>query len=159
MGNKIIETSIKGVELLRLEILQASGGQVMKMLEKGNPLVPDFPGGIGEIYFSEVLPKAVKAWKMHQKQTQRLAVPMGEIKVALYDMRAASPSLQVIEVLGLGRPDTYNLLIIPPGVWYGFQSMNNAPALICNCPDLPHDPAECETAPWDSPNIPFKWDV
>lgn len=74
------------------------------------------------MYFSEVEPGCVKAWKCHTRQTQRFAVPVGQLKIVLYDDRPESPTRgRIMEVL-LGRPDNYALLQIPPRVWYGFTA-------------------------------------
>lgn len=65
------------------------------------------------MYFSEVEPGCVKAWKCHTRQTQRFAVPVGQLKIVLYDDRPESPTRgRIMEVL-LGRPDNYALLQIP----------------------------------------------
>ena len=62
------------------------------------------------MYFSEVEPGCVKAWKCHTRQTQRFAVPVGQLKIVLYDDRPESPTRgRIMEVL-LGRPDNYALL-------------------------------------------------
>ncbi|MDE5833262.1 MAG: dTDP-4-dehydrorhamnose 3,5-epimerase [Desulfovibrio sp.] len=156
-NSKIRLPLIKDVELFSLAVISAPGGDVMRMLRPDAPIQPKFPEGIGEVYFSEILPDQVKAWKMHTEQTQRLAVPCGQIRIALYDMRAASPTLRVLDVLDLGRPGDYNMLVIPPGIWYGFRCASAQPALVCNCPDRPHDPAECQRAPADTPDIPYIW--
>lgn len=88
------------------------------------------------MYFSEVEPGCVKAWKCHTRQTQRFAVPVGQLKIVLYDDRPESPTRgRIMEVL-LGRPDNYALLQIPPRVWYGFTAAGSVPAVICNCPDI-----------------------
>jgi dTDP-4-dehydrorhamnose 3,5-epimerase len=46
---------------------------------------------------------------------------------------------------------------IPPQVWYGFNCISEAPALIANCADLPHDPSEGETRPITDATIPYSW--
>lgn len=153
------DIGIEGALLQPLEIFETPGGPVLRMLRPDSPLLPVFPRGFGEIYFSEVLPGAVKAWKMHKRQTQLFAVPMGAIRIVLYDMRAESRTLRVMSELVLGRPDNYRLLRIPAGVWYGFCATSPGPALICNCADIVHDPAECERAPMDTPDIPYSWNV
>ena len=60
-----------------------------------------------------------------------------------------------LEEYVLGRPDAYRLLCIPPRVWYGFAALGDTPALLCNCPDLPHDPAEALRR--DISEIPYRW--
>ena len=93
------------------------------MLRPDSPLLPDFSKGFGEIYFSEVLPGHVKAWKRHTCQTQHFAVPSGLLKIVLYDDRPDSATRGVLCELALGRPEHYGLLRIPVNVWYGFTAM------------------------------------
>ena len=129
---------IEGLVTLDLKVIPTVGGPVLHMLRSDSPLFT----GFGELYFSEVEPGAVKAWKQHTLQTQLFAVPAGQLKVVVFDDRPQSPTRgQHCEVL-LGRPHNYKLLRIPPLLWYGFTAVSNTPALICNCADLPHDPAE-----------------
>jgi dTDP-4-dehydrorhamnose 3,5-epimerase len=111
----------------------------------------------GECYFSEVLPGAIKAWKRHRVQTQHLAVPVGRIRLVIYDDRVSSPTQGNFQVLELGRPDAYVRLVIPPGLWYGFACISVTPALLANCADLPHDPAESELWPANDSRIPYAW--
>ncbi|MDE7242182.1 dTDP-4-dehydrorhamnose 3,5-epimerase family protein [Desulfovibrio sp.] len=157
MDGEPTTTGIEGALFQPLRVIPTPGGPVLHMLRAGSPLLPDFAGGFGEIYFSEVLPGAVKAWKRHKRQTQLFAVPAGLLHIVLYDDRPASPTRGALVERRLGRPDDYGLLRIPPLVWYGFTAVGDAPALICNCADLPHDPAEGERTAPDDPAIPYAW--
>lgn len=152
-----LTTAIAGVLLQPLKIITAEGGPVLHLLRSACGFFPAFPCGIGEIYFSELLPDSVKAWKRHSLQNQHFAVPAGLIRVVLYDRRDNSPTFGKLEVLQLGRPHNYNLLRVPHGIWYGFQCLSTQPALICNCTDLPHDPAESEKQPSAWAEIPWQW--
>lgn len=144
---------IAGAVLAELSVIPTPGGPVLHMLRADSPLFM----GLGEVYFSEVEPGAVKAWKRHLRMTQHFAVPVGLMRIVLHDDRPDSPTRgNTAEVL-LGRPDHYRLLRIPPLVWYGFTAESQGPALICNCADLPHDPAESERAGLDDPRIPYHW--
>lgn len=147
--------AIAGAVLAELKVIPTPGGPVMHMLRADSPLFL----GFGEVYFSEVAPGAVKAWKRHSRLTQHFAVPAGLLKVVLYDDREDSSTRgQTAEYL-LGRPDHYRLLRIPPLVWYGFTALGQAPALVCNCTDAPHDPAESERIDPADPRIPFRFDA
>lgn len=148
-------TTIAGVWLQPLGIIQTEGGPVLHMLKQGYALTPE--SRYGEIYFSEIFPGCVKAWKRHKRQTQLFAVPAGEIRISLYDTRTDSPTFGNIFSTQLGRPDNYRLLSIPPDVWYGFKAISSISALICNCADLPHDPREAERLPPNSDLIPYSW--
>jgi len=111
----------------------------------------------GECYFSEMLPGAVKAWKRHREQTQHLAVPVGRVRFVVYDDREESPSRGILDIIELGRPDDYHRLCIPKGLWYGFTCLSDKPALIANCADRPHEPADAELRLVDDTRIPFQW--
>ncbi len=145
---------IAGAVLADLKVIPTPGGPVLHMLRADSPLFM----GLGEIYFSEVEPGAVKAWKRHLRMTQHFAVPVGLLKVVLHDDRPDSPTRGSTAEYLLGRPDHYRLLRIPPLVWYGFTAVGPVPALVCNCADLAHDPVESERAGLDDPRIPFGWE-
>ena len=118
---------------------------------------PEF-SQFGECYFSEVLPGAIKAWKLHSLQTQNLAVPIGRLKIVLFDRRVSSDTYDKIQILEMGRPDKYFRLLIPPGICYGFKCIGTDKALIVNCADIPHRPDESLIYPINSNEIPYTWD-
>ncbi len=147
------QSLIQGVTLTELRQINDERGAVLHMLRHDAPEFTRF----GECYFSEVFPGAIKAWKRHQRQTQILAVPVGRIRMALYDDRESSPTRGKLQVLELGRPDAYCRIQIPPHLWYGFSGLGSSPALLVNCADLVHDPAESDNRPVDDPSIPYRW--
>lgn len=142
--------AIHGVTLTPRKVIWDQRGAVLHFLRRDDPAFSAF----GEVYFSETLPGVVKAWKRHQRMTQCFIVPAGRMRFVLHDDRANSPSQGRTEEVVLGRPDAYALLRVPPLVWYGFAAVGNQPALIANCSDLPHDPAESETRPHNDPSMP-----
>ena len=129
-------------------------GKVMHMLRCDSPLFKQF----GEVYFSLVHLGVVKAWKRHLKMTQHFAVPVGQIKLVLYDDRKDSTTSNQLEVHELGESN-YSLLVIPPLVWYGFQGISKESALIGNCTDIPHDPDESERLDLKNDVIPYHWEA
>ncbi len=139
--------------MTQLRQINDERGSVLHMLRSDAPEFTRF----GECYFSEILPNAVKAWKRHQTQTQNLAVPVGRLRMVIYDDRESSATRGQMQVLELGRPDAYVRLRIPPGLWYGFSCISKTSALLVNCADLPHSVAESELRPIDDPRIPYCW--
>lgn len=131
---------IDGLVMTPLRELADARGAVLHMLRAD---APPFRG-FGECYFSEIKPGIIKGWKRHRLQTQNLAVPHGRVRFAVFDNRESSRTTGRLELIELGRPDAYRLLSIPPMLWYVFACISATPALIANCTDVPHDPAESE---------------
>ena len=73
---KLSTGHFQGVEIHKLKRISVKGGDVQHYLKSTDPGFLEF----GEIYFSRVDFKEVKAWKRHRKMTLNLAVPVGEVK-------------------------------------------------------------------------------
>ena len=148
-----VKSDLESVIITELRQVCDERGAVLHMLRMD---APEF-AGFGECYFSEVFPGAIKAWKRHRVQTQTLAVPVGRLRMVLYDDRDISSTRGRIEVLELGRPDAYMRLQIPPGLWYGFTCLSDSPAIVANCANKIHDPLESDMRPMDDRRIPYRW--
>lgn len=151
--NNAIKSKIEGVVISSLKQIEDERGAVLHMLRSDSPLFSKF----GEMYFSLLNLGVVKAWKRHKVMTQRIAVPLGRVRLVLFDDRPKSSTKDKIEEVILGRPDRYYLVSIPPLVWYGFRGISKMPALLANCPDLPHDDNELEKLAVSNDYIPYDW--
>jgi dTDP-4-dehydrorhamnose 3,5-epimerase len=145
------ESPIDGVTVTPLPPKQSSHGTLLHMLRCDENGFYRF----GEVYFSEILPGVVKAWKRHKLQTQNFVVPSGDVRVALLDSRESSLTQGRMEIFDLGRTKGYFRLSIPPMIHYGFQCIGDGPALLANCTDIPHDPAEGEIFSEDVVGVRF----
>lgn len=143
---------IDGIELLPLKVLRDDRGAVMHMMRTDSPAFKSF----GEVYFSQVKKGVVKAWKKHLEMTQNLAVPVGEVRIVLYDDRPRSLTRGRVQEIKFGE-NNYSLLKIPPHIWYGFQGMNDGFALIANCTDIPFRENEVVRADLAQGPITFQW--
>lgn len=143
---------IAGVQLIPLQQFPDQRGVVYHMLRVTDPHFR----GFGEIYFSSVYPGVVKAWKNHRRATVHYACVSGRLKMVLYDARPGSASHgEVMEITM--SPDDYRLVIVPPGVWNGFQGLSEPQALLANCSTEPFDPAEFERLDPQAKEIPYQW--
>ena len=143
---------IEGVLIKPLSVFSDGRGKVMQMLRSDAPFFKHF----GEVYFSIVNPGIVKGWKRHLKMTQHFAVPVGNIKLVFYDNRENSSTNGEIQEIFIGTKN-YQLVRIPPLVWYSFKAMGSKFALITNCTDLPHDPNEVINIDSFDKRIPYDW--
>ena len=130
---------IEGVQIIPLRQIADDRGKVMHMLRADSPYFNSF----GEIYFSTVLPGVVKAWHFHKKMILNYAVPIGMIKLVLYDSREGSVTKGEVQEIFIGQ-DNYSLVIIPAMIWNGFQGIGEDAAYVANCSTIPHEPDEVD---------------
>ena len=155
MSSHTSPSLIDGVVVYPLRQIPDERGKVMHMLKAGDAHFR----GFGEIYFSMVMPGAVKGWHLHQRMVINYAVPIGHIKLVLFDNREGSRSKGVIEEHFLG-PDNYLLVQVPAFVWNGFKGYGSEPALVANCASIPHDPDEIERLdPMNNDVVPYDWSL
>lgn len=145
---------ISGVSVLPLKKIVDQRGMVLHMLRSDAEYFERF----GEIYFSYVNPGVVKGWKRHMIMSQNFAVPVGEIKLVLFDDRKNSETRGVFQEVILGL-DNYQLLHVPSDIWYSFGCLSAHAAMIANCASHGHDPAESEQRDLFSPLIPYTWNI
>ena len=143
---------IEGIQISPLKKHVDERGMLFHMMRKDFDIFKEF----GEVYFSFTNPGIIKGWKKHLKMTQNFAVPIGEIKLVLFDGRKSSKSYRKINELKLS-PENYQLVTIPPNIWYSFQATSKIPGMIANCTNIPHDPEETHSKELDSPEIPYNW--
>ncbi len=145
---------IDGVLVVPLRQICDARGKIMHMLRADAEHFTAF----GECYFSSTYPGVIKAWHQHTRQTQNYAVPVGMVKLVLYDRRPDSPTRGQLQELCIGEWN-YVLVSIPVGVVYGFQCVGERTALLCNCPDKSHEVNEGIAIDRFSGEIPYDWGV
>ena len=145
---------IDGVVITPLKQFPDERGKIMHMLRADDPQFERF----GEIYFSMIYPGVIKGWHLHTKMTLNYAVIVGMVKLVLYDPRPSSPTKGEVQEIFLGEQN-YLRVKIPPGLYNGYKGIGMVPAIVANCPTLPHDPAEMERLDPFSKDIPYTWDL
>lgn len=145
---------IDGVSVIPLKQIPDERGKIMHMLRADDPHFDRF----GEIYFSVVYPGVIKGWHLHTKMTLNYAVPVGMIKLVLYDDRENSSTKGQLVELFIGE-DNYCLVKIPPRLWNGFKGIGTKPAVVANCATVPHDPNEIIRVDPFSSKIPYNWEL
>ena len=131
MGLQVIQK----YKLTPLEKINLSKGNLMKFIDKKNKNFKKF----GEVYFSLIKSKSVKAWKMHKKMTLNIAVPIGNVRFVILENN--NNEILKISEIKIGQ-NNYKLLTIPPNTWYGFQGISKNTSLIVNLTNILHDENE-----------------
>jgi len=143
---------IDGVRIVPLRQLRDERGAIFHMLRADDPAFE----GFGEIYFSFVRPGWVKGWHLHRAMTLNYAVPVGRVRLVLYDDRDGSPTRGAVQEIEMGE-DQYVRVRVPAGVWNGFRGESESDAMVANCATLPHEPNEIVRIAPDDPRVPYKW--
>ena len=128
---------IEGVQITKLNKIDDDRGSILTMLRSDSKVFESF----GEIYFSTIFNKAIKAWHLHQKAILNYACIKGKVKLVLYDDREGSKTYKNHQELILS-PDNYFMVTIPPLIWNGFQGIDINESIIANCMSFPHDEKE-----------------
>lgn len=145
---------IDGVKLKSLKVAADERGHLMEIMRNDEPPFECF----GQVYLTTNYPGVVKAWHLHQKQTDHICCIKGMIKVVLYDARCGSPTEGEINEFFIGE---YNpcLISVPPGIYHGWKGISEEEAYVISVPTEPYnyaDPDEFRLPP-DTPDIPYEW--
>ncbi|MBF5003507.1 cupin domain-containing protein [Diaphorobacter caeni] len=146
---------IHGVQSKQITNVLTDDGSLTEIYRKDWQL-DDLP--VEQIFQKIMSPGSVSAWHAHRRATDRLFCGYGRVKVVLYDARKHSPTQGLLTVhrLALERP---TLLVVPPGIWHGVQTVSDSPAIVINAVDIAYsyeDPDHWRLPP-DSPEIPYQF--
>jgi dTDP-4-dehydrorhamnose 3,5-epimerase len=145
---------IAGVEVVELRRFHDDGGAMTELGRLTGGVHRDLPGfEVRQVNFSEMEPGAIKAFHLHQRQTDVWFIPPGsKMLVVLGDVRKGSASDGVTQRLVLGD-GTSRLVRIPPGVAHGVRNLATTRGQIIYFVDnqFDADPARCDEGrlPWD----------
>lgn len=145
---------IEGVRITPLRQIPDERGKVMHMLRADDPHFDRF----GEIYFSTIYQGVIKGWHLHERMTINYAVPVGAIKLVLFDDRKDSKTRGEVQEVFVGEGN-YALVTVPPLVWNGFKGITAPYSVVANCATIPHDPTEIVRLDPLSSKIPYDWNL
>ncbi len=146
---------IEGVLIKPLKRHADERGFLMEMLRVDDA---EFFERYQQSYISMNYPGVIRAWHYHLKQKDIWVVPQGMVKAVLYDVREGSPTRGEVQEVHMGINNMV-MLKIPIGVYHGYKTTGLQPSLLINFPDQLYDPSDEYRAPYDSPNIPYNWDI
>jgi dTDP-4-dehydrorhamnose 3,5-epimerase len=145
--------TIDGVAVRNLTKIENEKGNILHIIKSTDSYYSNF----GECYISEVYPGKVKAWKKNSLQTQNLAVIQGVVKFVIFDDRKNSNTKDQLNIFEINRNINYQLLTIPPNIWYGFSCIGNIKSIIVNCSNFPHNSKNVSSLDLENNLIPFSW--
>jgi dTDP-4-dehydrorhamnose 3,5-epimerase len=152
-----LDARLDGVVLKRLMPLADHRGSLTQVIDARDAFWSE---PVVYAYTFMIRPGRIKGWGMHERQTDRYFVAVGNVRVVLYDGRADSDSHGRFEQFYF-TPSTPGLLMIPPGVWHADQNWGQTDAHLVNFPTHPYDHVNPDKFRIDphSGMIPFDWEL
>jgi dTDP-4-dehydrorhamnose 3,5-epimerase len=145
---------IQGVEVKKLVTHADERGFFREVVRSTEGIVSE---GWQQISHSMMHPGVAKAWHLHVTQIDWWYVPIGDLKVGLYDTRDGSPTKGELQELFLGEHYDPQLLKIPAGVAHGCRAIG-ATAHLIYLTSKTYDPEHEELRiPHDDPSIGYDW--
>ena len=133
------------IKISPLKQIPAVGGDVWHALKSTDESFQ----GFGEAYFSWIKSGSIKGWKKHLEMTMNLIVPLGMVSFVFFNNENQKYREEQIGATN------YSRLMVPPGIWFGFQGISDSDSMILNLANLPHDPKEIDHKSIDE--IQFNW--
>ena len=142
--NRVSLNDIKIIDLKKN--YSNKSGEVMHFIKRTDDGFKEF----GEVYFSWIKFKKIKAWKQHSKMILNLVVPIGSVRFVFHipDQKREFR----IEEIGYSN---YKRLIVPPGIWFGFKGIEKPNNLVSNFSNIIHDTKESIQV--DQNFFSYKW--
>ena len=140
---------IEGVEVKELVTHADERGFFREIIRETDPFFDHF----GQWSHSLMYAGTAKAWHIHQEQTDWWYA-IGSLKVALYDLRADSPTKGDLLEMFLG--DRFAKCVkIPPGVAHGCRALELSHLLYVT--STVYNPADEGRRPHDDGEIGYDW--
>jgi dTDP-4-dehydrorhamnose 3,5-epimerase len=123
-----------------------------------NSAWPGYQMPLTYVYQTSVLPGKIRGWVVHYRQTDRLFISQGFLKIVLYDSRPESSTFGLINEIYLTE-QTRGLLTIPPHVFHAVQNIGTKEAVFINLPTIPynHEDPDKYRLPLDTNQIPYQF--
>ena len=144
---------IEGVQLKQLVTHRDERGFFREIARDTEEIVAE---GWAQLSHSLMHSGVAKAWHVHPTQIDWWYVPVGDLKVALYDPRDGSPTRGDLDELFLGEHYDAQLLKIPAGVAHGCRAIGGTAHLIYLTSST-YNPDEEGRIPHDDASIGYDW--
>ena len=102
------------IKIYNLKTHNTKKGNVLNFLKKNEKGF----SGFGEVYFSQINPKSIKAWRKHKRMKMNLAVIVGEVKFVFFN--SVSKKFKVIKI----SEEIPKRICVGPNIWFGFQNLS-----------------------------------
>ena len=106
-------------------------GYLVELLRNDDPFFKQF----GQVYTSAINPGVVKGFHRHSRQTEHITCVHGQVKLVLVDERFGEALVEEHHL----SPLSPKMVVVEPGVWYGWSSVSQETSLLINITDTAFD--------------------
>ena len=140
---------IDGVKIVPLKLVNNERGHLLE-IQRNDDL--HFPG-FGQTYITATKPEVIKAWYIHHKQIDQIALVKGNFKLVLFE--PISKEIMEIEL----KDSEPKLVQIPVEVWHGFKNIGECEGILLHLNTIPIDLDHPDEDRLDSSSkeIPYMW--
>jgi dTDP-4-dehydrorhamnose 3,5-epimerase len=144
---------IDGIEIKPLVSHFDSRGYFRELIRSTDPF---FKEGFGQWSLSHIDTGVIKAWHIHQIQTDWWYVQNGQVKLACYDLRAQSKTYKQLNEFILGEESESQIIKIPPGIAHGCKVLKG-PADLFYMTSHVYNPDDEGRIPENEASIGYDW--
>ena len=115
-----------------------------------------FKEGFGQFSHSLMYPGVAKAWHIHKTQIDWWYVPVGNLRLAMKDMRPDSATRGKLQEVFMGENYPAKVVKIPAGIAHGCKVLGGATHLLY-ITSKTYDPDEEGRIAFDDPGMEYDW--
>jgi dTDP-4-dehydrorhamnose 3,5-epimerase len=149
---------IDGVKVEAYSLWPDDRGYFLEVARLGQGLIAGYPAASTQVSAALSYPGTIKAFHIHQRQTDFWVPAAGMLQVALVDLRPESATFGRRNTLYCGDMKPWQILI-PPGVAHGYKVIGDRPALLVYVTDRLYDPSDEGRIPHNDPGIAYDWET
>jgi dTDP-4-dehydrorhamnose 3,5-epimerase len=148
-----MKEKINGVEIKGLVTHEDERGFFREIIRSSDDF---FIAGFGQLSHSIVYHNVVKAWHLHNFQSQLTYAASGTIRVVLHDTREDSSTHGITMEFLVGENAASSVYLFPSGVAHGYKCVNG-PANIIYVTSGEYDLDDEQRIPHDDSKIGYNW--
>lgn len=160
---KVIRTAnsadlIEGVRVQPYDLWPDDRGYFLEVIRMGQGLAAGFDPQTTQVSSALSYPGTIKAFHIHQHQTDFWVPMSGVFQVALVDLRGDSRTYGVKNTLYVGALRPWQLLI-PPGVGHGYKVVGEGAGVLVYVTNQLYNPKDEGRIPYNDPSIAYDWET
>jgi dTDP-4-dehydrorhamnose 3,5-epimerase len=156
--NPLSEHLIAGVTIHPVSLWPDDRGYFLEVARVGQGGISGFCASTTQVSAALSYPGTIKAFHIHQYQTDYWSPAAGMFQVALVDLRVGSATFERRNTLYVGALRPWQISI-PPGVGHGYKVIGESPGVLVYVTSQVYNPKDEGRIPHNDPGINYDWEI